>query len=96
MQKLPTEIIQIILKIKWWNARKERLEKKLLWPKLVKGKRGRQIFYSCYCYNQKVFLFQLVYVFENTEFIKMFIEFKNNGEMIKRVFHTSTDNIRYI
>ena len=96
MQKLPTELIQQILKMKWWTARKERLEKKLLMPKLVKGRRGRQTFYSCYCYNKKVFLFQLVYIFDNEEFIKMFIEFKNNGDMIKRVFHTSTDNIRYI
>ena len=36
MQKLPREIIQIILKIKWWNARKEFLEKNLILPKFEK------------------------------------------------------------
>lgn len=89
MQKLPTEIIQIILKIKWWNARKERLEKKLLMPKLLECQRGQRIFYTCYCYNKKVFLFQLVPShFDNEDYIKMFIEYKNSGEMVKRFFYS--------
>lgn len=48
MQKLPTEIIQIILKIKWWNARKERLEKILALPvlKLLVNKTGDRRWYQ--------------------------------------------------
>lgn len=72
MQKLPTEIIQYILKIKWFNARVNRLEDTLCLPRGWK----KEVSYFGYFYyrseidfNEKRYIFQ--YRPEDYDYIKI-------------------------
>lgn len=61
--KLPLELIQHILKIKWWNARKKRLERILALPNLVKvnSRWGEKCFKSEFDKNERRYTFIFIY-----------------------------------